>query len=63
MKITCNRCTMSFRVEPTKRVEAHSRCPECKRLFWHCHAGGTHRIRVGIDPKWLPEWEDDPQTA
>jgi len=66
MKITCNRCTMSFRVEschphPYPRRDC-CRCPDCCRAFWHSrHPNGRLKIRVGIDPKWLSEWEDAQQ--
>ena len=67
-KITCTKCMMSLRVEaPPRAVGERSRCPDCKRPFWHYDHNtykdpGRAHIRVGILPQWLWEWASELQA-
>jgi len=58
-KVTCSSCKMSFVVDvPTIRAE-RSRCsePGCKKPFWHYQPRDVAKVRCGIIPDWLPEWQ------
>ena len=60
-RITCSRCTMSFRVQKMRqRITNRQRCPDCKRPFWDERSDKYGSVViVGIDPKWLEEWNGE----
>lgn len=66
-RIRCNRCGMTFRVQDVPwngnagRFKGQiARCaePNCRKPFWYGdHRDMDNRVRVGVAPEWLPEWQ------